>query len=32
MIPQTLGQKEISENAVVVAMKNALDELDKIKD
>ncbi len=32
MIPQSVGQREISENATVVTMKNALNELDKIKD
>jgi len=32
MIPQTVGQKELSENAVVVALKQALEELDKIKE
>jgi hypothetical protein len=32
MIPQSVNQQEISENAVVISMKKCLDDLDKIKE
>ena len=32
MIPQTAGQKEMSENAAVVSLKQALEALDRVKE